>query len=300
MQEIRSERFKAFKVECWRDFDDYDPLSPQCVFRGQGKASWGLQTAYERRRCAYDPMPEQGMLRRFIRQASIYQSDLPQQDDYISWFSLMQHYGAGTRLLDVTKSRYVALFFALVGMKESHFEEDGAVWVFKTYASNMNLYNALMTSESNPCIDTRDFPLAEALEEYKTLGGPFGNEFIRADWRMEFYEKDSDDRVIKHRDRMRPFQEGGGVMHVIPAKSNKRMVAQAAEFLMPITLRKSFEDNLLLGARGQNDERCTPEVVKLVIPKDVCNEFLRKLQGMNITYQTVYPDISGLAMSMNM
>ena len=81
MQEIQSDRFKTFKIESWRDFDDYDPQSVQCVYRGQGRESWPLRTAYERKQRVQSPMPEQGMFQRFIMQAGIYQSDLPQQDD---------------------------------------------------------------------------------------------------------------------------------------------------------------------------------------------------------------------------
>ena len=300
MQEIQSDRFTTFKIESWRDFDDYDPQSVQGVYRGQGRESWPLRTAYERKQRVQNPMREQGMLQRFVSQAGIYADNLPSNNDYVSWFSLMQHYGAGTRLLDVTRSRYIALFISLMGMVESKFEEDGAVWLFKTYASNRNFYNALMAENSDAGYETHDVPLAEPLEEYKTLGWRFANEFIRADWAMEVASESDCMIVRRHLRRMRSFLETGGVMEIVPARSNKRMVAQAAEFLMPITLRRSFEDNLLLGARGQNDKRCTPEVVKFVIPKEKGAEFLRKLQGMNITYQTIYPDIAGLAMSVNM
>ena len=56
---------------------------------------------------------EKIMIDRFMCNAHLYLSNLPKEDDILSWLSLMQHYGAPTRLLDFTFSPYIALFFAL-------------------------------------------------------------------------------------------------------------------------------------------------------------------------------------------
>lgn len=47
-------------------------------------------------------------------------------NDRLFAFSVLQHYGAPTRLLDWTYSPWVALYFAAV----SHHDKDGAVWWF--------------------------------------------------------------------------------------------------------------------------------------------------------------------------
>ena len=299
MKELKSNQCRTLLVEDWRDFDDFDFGSHDCVYRGQGRASWKLQTGYERQQRVLNPMHEQSMLRRFISQAGIYMHDLPRPVDYVSWFALMQHYGTGTRMLDVTRSRYVALFFALEGMRASHFEESGVVWVFKMHRSDSGFYNALLTSDREHCIDTSEVDLTEPLCEYRTLGCRFGNEFICSDWGGEVCEPIKDSFVAKHRNRMKPFLSSGGVIRVLPEKANKRMVAQAAEFLMPITLRKSFEANLLSDLKDRHGNRCTPEVVKLIIPQEVARVCYAKLIDMNLTYQTLCPDIEGLALAMN-
>ena len=299
MLEILSERYKTFKLESWRDFDDFDAHDLRCLYRGHGCESWVLRTAYERCQRVQNPMREQRMLHRFMAEAGIYESQLPDQDDYISWLSLMQHYGVGTRLLDVTRSKYIALFFALIGMYENKLKEDGAVWVFKTFASDLTLCNALMTSEDDPCIDPQEMPSIEALSPYKALGSRFAKEFIITDWLGRVRETCDDKLVCQHKVQMSSFVESGGVLHVVPDISNKRMVNQAAEFLMPITLRRSFDDNLFDGAKDNKGIMCAPEVVKLVVPKNLFGAFMSKLRDMNITHQTVYPDISGLAMSVN-
>ena len=299
MKEISKDKYsyKSFEIESWQDFDDFKMSSTQCVYRGQGHSEWPLATGYERVQRILNPMREKKILSKFISQAGIYMANLPARNDFVSWFSLMQHYGAGTRLLDVTRSKYIALFFALVGVDEN-IGSECAVWAFDTYASNMRFYNFMLKSEHDGCIDTRGEPLSSALEEYEAFGWKFANKFIVSDWDDEVSDYNVDcfieDNMGMLKPRMSKFLDKGGVIRIVPQIQNKRMIAQAAEFLMPITLRKSFEINLF-----NSEKDFSPSVVKLIIPIDLRQRFLMKLCDMNITWQNVYPDIVGLAQAMN-
>lgn len=51
---------------------------------------------------------------------------LPTGGGLLEWWALMQHHGAPTRLLDWTKSLYVAAYFAVV----DNWNDDGAIWLF--------------------------------------------------------------------------------------------------------------------------------------------------------------------------
>ena len=291
MQAVKSEPFETFEIESWRDFDDFKMSSAQCVYRGQGLSQWLLKTGYERTQNVLNPMHEKTMLTKFISQAGIYTSNLPERNDFVSWFSLMQHYGAETRLLDVTRSKYIALFFAIMGLAKQDNETMCAVWAFDTCASDMKFYNEIFKSGSDGCIDTREYPLASALMECKEIGWRLANAFIVSDWEGVINASGFKDEC---KTKMQPFLVSGGVIRVIPQIQNQRMVAQAAEFLMPITLRRTFIENLLANIKDSS-----PKVVKLIIHKNMCDEFLVKLREMNITWQTIYPDITGLAMEVN-
>ncbi|MFM7965125.1 MAG: FRG domain-containing protein [Betaproteobacteria bacterium] len=89
------------------------------AFRGESEAAWPLQTALARRLSAYCPdktlwpLRETRALRVFRRKGHIYLNDSSTLRDDLRTLALMQHHGAPTRLLDFTKSAFVAAFFAL-------------------------------------------------------------------------------------------------------------------------------------------------------------------------------------------
>ena len=80
------------------------------AFRGQANSCWPLKASIER--VSTKPgLAEDYVEHEFKRRAHHYLKDLP-NDDVLEWLALMQHHGAPTRLLDWTKSAYVAAFFA--------------------------------------------------------------------------------------------------------------------------------------------------------------------------------------------
>jgi hypothetical protein len=100
---------------------------PGSLFRGEEKTEWTLRTSIERE---FEGVPreeyEQRMLLHFQRRAQHWLPAhlIPNALDTFAWLGLIQHYGGPTRLLDVTQSLYIALYFAF----EAPGNHDRVVW----------------------------------------------------------------------------------------------------------------------------------------------------------------------------
>jgi hypothetical protein len=100
----------------WEHFsEETDLLESDWVFRGHAKESWLLRTTLDRHtppeitRAA----AESTLLTEFQKRAPRYVPPGDRPTNKGDWLALMQHFGAPTRLLDVTKSPFVALYFAV-------------------------------------------------------------------------------------------------------------------------------------------------------------------------------------------
>ncbi|HEV2146143.1 MAG TPA: FRG domain-containing protein [Longimicrobiaceae bacterium] len=101
--------------------------------RGQANASWTLSTSLQR--SGGDECDIRGamqieryLLESFQEEVHLHlrAASLPTSGSLLEWWALMQHHGAPTRLLDWTKSPYVAAYFAV----EQQWDQDGAIWLF--------------------------------------------------------------------------------------------------------------------------------------------------------------------------
>lgn len=109
-----------YKVESWREFLELVESEELrgWAFRGQRDAEWGLESSLTRRLKQFVPQDkwaeqENRAIRVFKRKAHYFLNDTSALKDDFRCLALMQHHGAPTRLLDFTKSPFVASHFAL-------------------------------------------------------------------------------------------------------------------------------------------------------------------------------------------
>jgi FRG domain len=106
--------YSTIKCATWQEFKQYvERFSENWAFRGQANAQWVLNNAIERTAFIHLRKGiELEFLAEFERGARNYLTKDDTPEHLIEWLALMQHHGAPTRLLDLTRSPFVAAFFA--------------------------------------------------------------------------------------------------------------------------------------------------------------------------------------------
>jgi len=108
------------------------------IFRGQADSTWTLEPTLLRSLAKSNKLTleeivdlEVKTLENFKQRAHLFHetSSIGDEDNMLEWVTLMQHYGAPTRVLDWTISPYVALYYAVSG----EFDADGAIWFFSMW-----------------------------------------------------------------------------------------------------------------------------------------------------------------------
>jgi hypothetical protein len=238
----------------------FDKPTASWAFRGAGKTEWALQSSLERLGIKLAVEAERYVLTTFQRRVHHYISAPPAQDDYLEWLALLQHHGAPTRLLDWTKSPYVALFFALDERREA----GGfcALWAIDLrWCKNQ----AIQVIQGNPLGQTL------AIEPDESLGKP-------GTFPAAFFTEPP----LKFVTPLQPF------------RMNERLTIQQGLFLCPGDLRAGFESNLLAFQMPDFADH----VQKLVIPIDLREKILAMLNKMNINRASLFPGIDGFAQSL--
>ena len=126
------------EINSWSQFinivdhlDFGDPTKVPYSFRGHANKNWRLQPTLLRSIVKPGITGDKALelekiaSNEFKSQAHIHLSpnEYTLTQDVISWWTIMQHHGAPTRMLDWTKSVYVAAYFAV----STAFDTDGAV-----------------------------------------------------------------------------------------------------------------------------------------------------------------------------
>jgi hypothetical protein len=150
--------YTTIRLKTWREYKMFvERFSSNWAFRGQADAWWVLNNAIERTSFIhFHKSIEAEFVAEFERGARNYllRDETPQH--LIEWLALMQHHGAPTRLLDLTRSPFIASYFAFEFCVEQR-DQNVAIWGINiNYLKNRSL--EILSEE-----------FGEALKESKNL-----------------------------------------------------------------------------------------------------------------------------------
>jgi hypothetical protein len=255
----------------WREIvDAADYLTGgSWVFRGHERAEWTLKTSLDREFGAAASDVERQILWQFVRSAPRWLSShlVPHDNDAAAWLGLIQHYGGPTRLLDVTRSPYIALFFAM----EPVGGHDRALWAIDHAWCMLQTARIMAENEGKSPDDM-----------LRRVGG--------AQQQLVYSLVHSQPYRDSLFTSFRPFT---GVFPLDPWKPDARQSAQQAMFLCAANPGASFVGNLAAHRMIQTHTIC-----RFVLPPGLREEVLERLSFMNVTAATLFPDLGGLARSL--
>ena len=184
---VNGTRMHTTELSDWQQFMALTTQLDGWAFRGQQSAQWRLESSLTRYMRDYmgDRLEwrqrEERAIRVFRRKAHNFLAHPELLKDDLRCLALMQHHGAPTRLLDFTKSPFVAAFFAL-----ERATGDAAVYALNTPA----LWNSRALPKANPSL-TRDVIDPRVQDNFERYFFSNANEII---WSGEPTEMD--DRLV--------------------------------------------------------------------------------------------------------
>lgn len=205
----------------------------------------------------------------FASKAQIFGIDVG-VDSPAKLLATMQHFRVPTRLLDWTYSAYVGLYFAFEAVHECN---DAALW-----AVNVSALHVEAT--------------LRALPPVKFAGRKMGSP-------IRFLDFGKEDNFRKHvlpdlDDYHRTLLSGEPALNIVvplsPRTQNERISAQQGVFLCPSRLNSALLSQMDEMMAGVKDDWIT----KLVVPRTLREEVLRRLLEMNIHPLTLFPGLDGL------
>lgn len=292
----------------------FDPDNESWVYRGQSSAAWHLATTLERN-CSISSdfgaclRREHEAIKRF---RALTRGRLDFGNDRISWLSAMQHYGVWTRLLDFTRSFFVALFFASQKASKGKEPCDFAVWCLnlkKTFEKSGAVDKSVRTDVEAAAVKPNDM----SLEEFKDCLEVAADACKRACY-FDDAERVSFLRALANEMLEDGSQVRSGVVPVDLPNSNERILAQNGLFVLPANF-EGFESNLVETLEVDKDAFAEGMVnasvgkvmgllecrrlacAKIIIDQQCRDEVVKLLNAANITPRTIYSDIPGIALS---
>ena len=251
------------------------------LFRGMHCSEWDLKTSLERaceihfkKDLSKAANAEYLLYREFRRRYQNYRAGIPDPVG-IEWLSLMQHYGAPTRLLDFTYSFFISVYMAVEKSCEKSCSH--AIWAVRS-----------------EWIEEKGI---KSLKEGGKDVSYLENEQNERQWEFQkpFFESLLNLQQSSPKGRIKLSKKDPLCVFPLNAmRLNERSTIQQGVFLCPGNVTKPFEENLK-NIEG-SDRR--ENLIKLVFPHELRLEALKRLHAMDINRAALFPGLGGFAESL--
>lgn len=250
------------------------------IYRGQSNYEWNLSTTIERsaRLYNYDTRAtlekEKTILNKFQRRAHNYLKNLPSDESFLEWFSIIQHFGGPTRLLDFTYSFYVGAFFSV-----ENSTSDSAI-----YCLNKNLINEVGKKRE--------------LERRSEIKAEFGTasycDKVILEGRRSPLVMISEPQILN--ERMAAQQGVFGIPFEINQTFEYNLGNTMNNYKKELPISKRLK--ALKGNKKLLNENCL--LLKIKIPQNLHSIIRQDLNLMNINAATLFPGLDGFARSLHL
>ena len=271
--------FAALRPRSWDAARCLARRLPGYAFRGQPDARLLPSSSIERAaaRLQYDPAQlfavEERMVRELRRRSPQFLLHPPAADDTLGWLALLRHHGAPTRLVDFTRSFYVACWFALESA-----DGDAAIWAVDLDRLRVHVPRLLGRDEQvAPPNGDEPWCLARRALEHRERGGVVEVEPFQVDERLA-------------------AQQG---MFLLPLDPTRSFMDNLAETFGIATF--AVGDAEVVDYRdGDDDEPAGigAPVIELVLPQEIHRSIRDDLWRMNVTAASFFPGLDGFARSL--
>ncbi len=214
----------------------------------------------------------------------------PNDNSLLEWYSLIQHYGGKTRLLDVSHSLEKALYFAISGNKNTN----AALYLIQSSKINYHAFG-------NPIMNIQNYL------RYRISNRLDIKNLRRDDWSYEYLYELSN---LSFNDL---FRHLNGNILLEPKIKNKRIEAQDSCFLFPLNHRlnifenfeklfefeidyqeKEYLENYIIELKNleliNSEDLCDYVFIKVIIPQRLISDIKLYLHGLDINEKSIYPD----------